>query len=167
MKILKTVIIDNQKMFVQAFSSLMLEMNNHNIKLVGIYNTLSQFDAKKYEDLDLIITDLNICEDLEYSYIGEFKHRYGAKVIVLSNISDYKIVRKVMMSGAEGYILKTSEYAEFMKAVDEVIANRTHLGKNVYIAPIPQQMKEKMGFNVHSNIEKRHHLKNMLTRREH
>jgi DNA-binding NarL/FixJ family response regulator len=166
MQLLKTVIIDSQKMFLQAFSALIVEMNQHNIDLIGAYSSLSEFDSKKHGDLDVIITDLNISDDFEYQYITEFSKKYNAKVLILSNNSDYKVVKKTMFQGAHAFVLKTSEYVEFIKAIDELNENRTYLGKNVYITPMAPKMRLKFENLNNGQIEKKLQLKNLLTRRE-
>jgi len=55
----------------------------------------------------------------------------GLKVIVLTMYDDAKIVKKVLKSGVDGYILKQYGLDEVLNAIKEVLAGNVHIGKGI------------------------------------
>jgi DNA-binding NarL/FixJ family response regulator len=53
------------------------------------------------------------------------------KVIALSMHADYRFVRGMLSAGARSYLLKECAFEELIKAIRQVMANKTHLSPGV------------------------------------
>jgi len=80
----------------------------------------------------LVITDLSMPGIKGIELVRQIKQQYPqVKLIVLTMHNEEEIIAEIIYAEAEGYILKNSGKAVVLKAVDDVLAGKTHYDDNV------------------------------------
>jgi DNA-binding NarL/FixJ family response regulator len=168
MNSINMIFIDSQKMVVQGLISLLEDLKFPDIKISGVYDKAANFYNSFDGKADLIVVDLNIADSDGIEFISKIKSQYKTvKIIVLSAYADYKFVKSSMTNGADGYILKTSDFSEFETCIIEVMNDKTFLGEGVYLSPPVSAFKN--GFKIAEKqlkYEDRFQIKQRLTKRE-
>jgi len=96
------------------------------------------------QPVDLIITDLSMPGIKGAELVKQIKGLYPAtKLIVLTMHDEEEMVAEIIYAEAEGYILKNSGKAVVLKAVDDVLAGKTHYDENVMELFMKNIRKEK------------------------
>ncbi len=168
MNSINMIFIDRQKMFVQGLASLIEKTKFPSIKIQGIYLKAEDFFNNYDTNANVIAIDLNLEDSDGVDFIAKLKAlQNNIKIIVLSSYAEHKFVKEAMKSGADGFLLKTSDFGEFETCVVEVMEGKTFLGSGVYITPPVSVFKN--GFAVVEKINKyedRFQIRQRLTKRE-
>jgi DNA-binding NarL/FixJ family response regulator len=164
----KIVFIDAQTMLVQGLSAIAENTKYPAIKIVGVHSEIEDFLNKNRNDHDIVVMDIYIERDDIFDLIRKIKKETSSKVLILSNYSEYRIVRQAMISGADGFVLKMADYSEFENAIIELMNGGTYLGTNVHLTPPASLYKKtyKIEEGPTLHLEDRIKIKNKLTKRE-
>lgn len=123
------LIIDGQRLFAEGLKNI---LTAHKwIKNVYLCcNKKEEIDASFVEPVDLVICDLNFSKGLEV--INEIKKKLDKpKLLVLSGITDVRVIRQTLKMGVHGFISKNTAIEELMEGIEEVYAGRKFIGKNL------------------------------------
>ncbi len=128
-------IVDDHKIFRQGIQSLI--DYEKDIDVIGTAGSVQEFMANILEyDPDIILMDISL-KDGEgpdaTKWILEKKPK--SKVLIFSMHQEDKYVKKVLKSGANGYLLKDAGTEEMLKAIRVV-----HGGETFYSNPIMQSI---------------------------
>ncbi len=159
---LKVVIADDHVLFQQGLKLILESESSIDFEVLGCASTgKALLELLKSFRPDLIFLDLNMpsMDGLDaYQQIKEWNS--AAKVIVLTMYDDPKIVKQVLKTGVDGYILKKYGKAEILKAVTEIIGDRSYISKGLSIGTtIPNP-------STHSLYDDKYVRKYRLTKRE-
>lgn len=81
---------------------------------------------------DLLLLDLSLGERSGFELLGELHRReLPLRCIVLTMSAQPRHVAEAMRLGASGYVLKGSAGGELLRAIDNVMQGRRHLGPEV------------------------------------
>ncbi|GGD54695.1 DNA-binding response regulator [Muriicola marianensis] len=81
---------------------------------------------------DIILMDINLPDKSGFELCKEVKLKYpGTKVIGLSTFNQQSFVKKMLESGADGYILKSADKKEILKAIEMVMRGQIYLDADV------------------------------------
>lgn len=133
MQEVKTILADNQAIFVEGLKCVLAGNANWKFDIVGIaYDGESLISQIKAKDVDLLILDLNMpgkdgLQVIEYVRTANL----DVKILTLSMYNNPKIVKSVMKLGADGYVLKENKIQEVFEAVEEVMAGNVYYGDGV------------------------------------
>lgn len=168
MKQIKTVLIDNHRLFTECLGTT-LSSKGRNIAVIHAFsggNDILDLDIDG--EIDLVIMDLNLLDIDGLDLIPLLRKRSKAlKIIVLTNYAKTKLVKESFKKGADGYLLKTSTMDHLSAAIDDVLANKTYLGEGLYITPPSNKTLTQARQNVNGTIyEDRYTIKEKLTKRE-
>lgn len=133
MQCIKTILADDQCIFVEGLKSVMLRSRNFRFEVLGeAYNGKDLIRLVRRRNADLLILDLNLPEKDGIEVITQLrKDRIPLKLLVLSRYDEPRIVKSAFKAGVDGYILKDKGLDEFFLAVGEVMAGNTFLGEGV------------------------------------
>ena len=123
-------------------------VDDHRIVLDGIRNLLekdSQFALKgaftsaeealqflRSGDADLLITDFNLPDVDGLSLIHAAKRALpDLKIIVLSMHNEVHLVKEILRSGVNGFVLKNDSHKELIQAINEVLSGKVFLSSDV------------------------------------
>jgi DNA-binding NarL/FixJ family response regulator len=124
---IKIFIVDDHQMIIEGLKSLL--QNEVTIQVVGSATNAEkclQFFTSK--TADVILMDINLPETNGIELCEIMTKKYPKiKIIALSTFNQGSYVRKMMESGADGYLLKNANKHEILKAVDAVLSGHKYL----------------------------------------
>jgi DNA-binding NarL/FixJ family response regulator len=132
----------------KVMSTRILLVDDHAILLDGIKNLLDKEEgfnvvglAENAEyaleflsknDVDVVITDFNMPGMDGLSLVNSIKRIMPkVKTIVLSMHDETHLVKEILRSGVNGYVLKKDTHRELLKAIQEVQAGRVYLSSDI------------------------------------
>ncbi len=138
----KIMIVDDHQMFIDGIKSLLRKEEN----LLVTSEFLCAEDALEHLDIaatDLIITDISMPGINGIELTKTIKSTFpDLKVLVLSMHNDQEVVSEIMMSEADGYILKNTGKQELLEAVFKIMDNGTYYSKEVLSIMVNKVKKE-------------------------
>jgi len=120
-------IVDDHPVVVEGIRSLLI--NEAGIHWAGQALTATACSAWfDNNNADVILMDINLPDKSGIDLCAEIKTKKpGIKVLALSTLNQPSYIRKMIESGASGYILKNADKEELMSAITDVAAGKTHL----------------------------------------
>ncbi|MBG6131618.1 DNA-binding NarL/FixJ family response regulator [Aquimarina sp. EL_43] len=139
----KIMIIDDHQMFIDGIKSLLRK--EEYLQIVSEYlcaeDALEQLEK---DTVDIIITDISMPGMSGIELIKTIKSTYSnLKVLVLSMHNDKEVVSEIMMSEADGYILKNTGKQELIEALTRITDNGTYYSKEVLSVMVNKVKKER------------------------
>lgn len=128
---IKIMIVDDHQLMIDGMMELL--SNHGNNKIISTTNSAKRgLEVLKNTTLDILITDVNMPEMRGTEFIRESKRiNPGLKVIAVSMHAEKHIVKDVLKSGADSYILKHSTQNELIEAIDKTINNETFVSSAI------------------------------------
>jgi DNA-binding NarL/FixJ family response regulator len=127
------IIVDDHKLFREGISALIA--SHEDLKVVADASNgkelfqLLDTDTELYPDI--ILLDLSMPEMDGFQVLQKIKKgKYRVKVIALSMHDEGQYISKCIRYGAQGYLLKNTEEAEFFSAIQKVYDGEKYFGKN-------------------------------------
>jgi DNA-binding NarL/FixJ family response regulator len=168
MNSIRMIFIDKQRMFVQGMISLINKSKYPDIKILGQYEKTDEFVKYFDGEADIVVIDIQLTDNEGVDFITKIKKQYkNIKVVVLTTLTDYKFVKQSMTNGADGYLLKTSDFSEFEFCIIEVMENKTFMGNGVHLSPPASIFKNSFKpSDKTQRFEDRYQIRQKLTKRE-
>lgn len=160
---LTVVIADDMPIFVEGLRQVLTASTDYLVKVIDT----SRSGVQTLEVLancrpELLVLDLNLPETDGLDILPKLKSDFpNMKILVITAYDDPKLVKAAFKGGIDGYLLKSSDRAEFLKALSEVAAGETYLGKGV----TPTERKPSESSNA-KDYGDRFAKKHALTKRE-
>lgn len=112
---MKLMIVDDNKMFRQAFLGLLNWDELGFVTVLEAVNGLHALEVLKDNPVELVITDMSMPEMNGVELIKKLKYLYpDTHVMALSNYDDFTFVKEALKLGAEDYMLKHEMSASSM-----------------------------------------------------
>lgn len=143
-KAVSILIADDHQMFIDGLKALL--RREKNIVIAGeVSNGLDALEFIKKQQPDLLITDISMPGMSGVELTRQVKLHYPEiKVLVLSMYNDREIVSEILMSEAEGYILKNTGRQELMNAIHRIADNSTYYSNEVLNIMMTRLKKQKI-----------------------
>jgi len=151
-----TLIVDDHQLVLDGIR-LMLD-NNDKIKVVDeAHNGQEAIDFIKEHDVDVVVMDLNMPEVNGIDACKTIKSlKPDTKVLILSMISDNKMIQNLMRCGANGYMLKNSGQDEIIESILQVYKGTNHYDQRIIDMMLnPNAHKTVKGENLHPSLSRR------------
>jgi DNA-binding NarL/FixJ family response regulator len=130
---IKVVIIDDHKVLVEGLSKLINDSGIAQVSRVG-YSAQDCRNLLKWELPDILLLDVELPDGNGVDLCAELKKTYPSlKVLALTSFGEYPVVRRMLESGAMGYILKNAMAEEIYEGIDTVAAGNTFLCHEVEV----------------------------------
>lgn len=151
----KILITDDHRMFAEGLKAML--MTRRNLTAPHIADSGYQaLEMLNNEHFDLLITDINMPEMSGIELTREVKSRFpSVKILVITMHDDQEIVNEILMSEADGYILKNSGRDEFFKAIDSILEDSTYYSNEVLSVLLTRVRKESKINNNTRNLTER------------
>lgn len=136
---IKLFIVDDHKVFRQGIISLI--QFEDDIEVVGSAGSVTEFKANigQYAP-DLVLMDLTLRDGTGTDAVKwYFEQEQYSKVLILSMHREKEYVKKVIESGADGYLLKDAGTEQMFRAIRMV-----HSGENFYSHEISKVMAQQL-----------------------
>lgn len=128
---IKILIADDHEIVRRGLTQLIAEQAD--MTVVGEAENVAQALAWcKQQPCDVILLDISMQGRSGLELLSELKQqRHAAKVLVLSAHPEDQYALRVLKAGAAGYITKTTDSAELVKAIRRVYAGRKYVSESV------------------------------------
>lgn len=113
---MKVTIVDHQHIFREGLQGLIEAEND--LEIVASYKKASDLSEKEIEETNLFLIDIEVIIE-ERSFINRYilKKRSNKKLIALSSDTGKQDVKKAVLLGCHGFLLKEMSYPKFIHAV--------------------------------------------------
>ncbi len=153
----KIMLVDDHQMFLDGLKTMLAKEKN--LHVAAEANTgRKALDLLAEISVDLVITDINMPGMSGTEFTRQIKKNYPQiKVLVLTMYNDREIIHEIVMTEAEGYILKNSDKKELLNAISRVTDHGTYYSNEVISIMTENYVaKEKIRDKTHelSNREK-------------
>ena len=127
----RVVLADDHQMFLDGIHALL--QNEGGIDVVGTAKDGEEaWSFLQENEADLLITDISMPGLSGTDLAKKVKEtRPGVKVLVVTMYNDYEVVMEILMTEAEGYILKNTDKDELLKAIHKVLDDGTYYSNEV------------------------------------
>ena len=137
------LIVDDHQMFIDGIQSLLIGQDKYSITHEA-NNGVDALQLLEKQMVDILISDLSMPGMSGTELVRTVKEKYpDLKVLVLSMHNNRETVGEILMSEAEGYILKNTGKKELLKALDRITEGSTFYSKEVMSIMLEKVQKEK------------------------
>ena len=126
---MKVLIIDDHKIFGEGLASILESIKIKNVRV--FQDPKKALDhLKKFKDIDLVFTDINMPEFNGFKMCEELRLKHKKiKTIAMSMYDDARIKQQALKSGADIYLTKTATKEEISLAIKNCFNNKKHIYK--------------------------------------
>jgi len=129
---IKLLIADDHPIFRKGLKGTIVE-SFPDIKIFEVQDGAEAIEVIRSKKPDIAILDINMpnINGLEVAQLV-LKEKLNTRVIVLTMYKEKEMIRKAMLSGAYGYILKDFAIDEIIDCITKVAANEKYIGRNLH-----------------------------------
>lgn len=92
--------------------------------------------------VDILVSDLNLPDVQHTDFIQEVRKKFPAlKVLVLSMHDESELLRDVLKTGVEGYVLKSNSREELVRAIRQIHLGERYLSPEVSLKLLEQEQR--------------------------
>ena len=142
---MKLLIADDHPIFRKGLKDI-LQDNFPGTKIIECDNGAKALETIEKECPDISILDINMPEMNGLDVCKQvMKKKINTRVIILTMYREKEMIRKAMLSGASGYILKDNAVDEIILCINKVAANEKFIGPALqpYYTEINEEDKKK------------------------
>ncbi|PZF70834.1 response regulator [Taibaiella soli] len=153
---IKVAILDDHPLVLKGFANVI--GSHSNFTLAGVYNSEAELiNGLKKEQPDVLLLDIQMPGRLGDEIAISIRKLYPEiRMLAITNLDSVLYANLMFKNGVLGYVLKTTQESELMKAIEEVYNNNTFMDIS---------MKEKMA-QLDQVLRKNQSFKPNLTPRE-
>jgi DNA-binding NarL/FixJ family response regulator len=130
-KKLLTLLVDDHLLFLDGLKSI-LEPHESLQLLPSVTRANEALEIILNSKVDFIITDINLPDMSGIDLVKNIKKKKPEiPVLVLSMYCDRKDVKNILLSEAEGYLLKIAGKQELFRAIDKIIHGGTYYSSEI------------------------------------
>ena len=131
MEKIKLLIVDDHRVLVEGLNKLF--DNSDTVDVIGVaYSGKECRNALRKELPDVILLDINLPDVSGIDLCKEIKtENPEIKIVALSSINEYTIVRRMIENGASGYVVKNAMPEEIILSVETVANNEIFLCEEI------------------------------------
>ncbi len=127
----KLIIVDDHQIVLDGLSILLEKIEGVTV-LRGFTNPKEALTFLEYNDVDIVLTDLSMPEMSGMELTQRIKGRNSnTKVIVLTMHNDVKSIKNIVQLGADGYLLKNTDFDILQTALESVISGQQYFGTEI------------------------------------
>ena len=135
-KMLNVVIADDHQLFVESLKLLLQSTDAYHFNIVGVaYTGIELLELLKGNRPNLLILDINIPTKNGLEVLQDVrKSLKGTRILVLTMYDDPKIIKSAFDQKVDGYLLKSSNKDELLRAIETILGGEVYVGKGVSVA---------------------------------
>lgn len=127
----KIVIVDDHPLVIEGFKNVI--QGNDQLELTGQFNTAASFmNFGGMSEINVVLLDITLPDGNGIQLCREIKKNWPHIIILgISNLSERSIIRQMLQSGANGYLLKTADAADILACILEALEGNVALSNEV------------------------------------
>ncbi len=136
-------IVDDHKVFREGITSLI--NYEKDLEVIGTAGSIQEFMEKIINfDPDIILMDITLKDGEGPAATKWLKEKKpSSKVLIFSMHQEKKYIKKVLKSGASGYLLKDAGTKEMMQAIRTIYSGETFYSQTIMQSIVKQLMDDK------------------------
>lgn len=117
---IKVALVDDHPIVVDGLSEILRQQDG--IEVVGAFTQGHElYDLLASQQVDVVLLDINMPGIDGFDIIDHIKAKHpGVKMLTLTMLNDGPTLRRIIDSGAHGYIEKNASQAKIVEAINEV-----------------------------------------------
>ena len=124
---IRVTIIDDHKILVEGLCKLINDSGIAEVVHTG-YSARECRSLLQYGLPDVLLLDIELPDGNGVELCAELKQRYpDLKILALTSYGEYPVVRRMLESGASGYVLKNAMAEEIYEGIETVAAGERFL----------------------------------------
>ena len=130
---LRTVIIDDHKLFANGLSSV---LEGIGLRVIATFeNGRDAMNYLRNNEVDLIFSDINMPKMNGIQLCKQLKEeKINTKIIILSMYEDASIIKDAFNNGAHAYLTKNTEKKEIITAIENCLKGKKYVNKKLKIS---------------------------------
>ncbi|MFM2359738.1 MAG: hypothetical protein RLY16_1731 [Bacteroidota bacterium] len=130
-KKIRIIIVDDHKLIRDLWMQIFRLQEN--IDVVGQHGDLSEAKENiKLKRPDIVLLDINVKNESGLDAVPEIRKSVpGIRIIAATMHSQLAFAKKMFQLGAKGYVTKNSSYEEMLQAIDDVMAGKIYVCKEI------------------------------------
>jgi len=154
----RLIVVDDHKMFLDGLLSIIA--NESDVEIVMTANSgenvIKYLDNIKGENIDLVVTDVNMPDVSGIDLNKHIKTRYPKiKTLVVSMLHDSKTIHTLTEDNVDGYVPKNAEKTELLLAIETILKGEKYFSESIKQAYMQSMFtKEKEVITSLTNREK-------------
>ncbi len=141
----KLILVDDHQMFLDGLDSILSSHAEFQIVATAKDGWQALIEIEQHQP-DVVLTDLNMPEMDGLELVKRTKEKFPEiKILVLSMMKDKETVSNIMEVEAEGFILKDSNKADLIKAINAVHQGGTYYSNeimNIMLSKYQKRIKQ-------------------------
>ena len=127
----RVVIVDDHPLVIEGFKNVI--QGNGALELVGQFNTAAAFVTfAGLPEVDVVLLDITLPDGNGIQLCRELKKNWPHIVVLaISNLSEQSIIKQMLQSGANGYLLKTADAADILDCIRGALEGSLMLSSEV------------------------------------
>ena len=153
---IQTLIVDDHQIVLDGIRLMLASHENINV-VAEAHNGQEAIDYVIDHQVDIVVMDLNMPEVNGLEACKSIKKSNPhIKILILSMISEHKMIQRVMDIGANGYMLKNSGQEEIIDAILKVYNGTNHFDERIIQMMLhPQECKQIKNESLHPSLSRR------------
>ncbi len=154
----RLIVVDDHKMFLDGLLSIIA--NESDVEVVMTANSgenvIKYLDNIKGENIDLVVTDVNMPDVTGIDLNKHIKTKYPKiKTLVVSMLHDSKTIHTLTEDNVDGYVPKNAEKTELLLAIETILKGEKYFSESIKQAYMQSMFtKEKEVITSLTNREK-------------
>jgi len=130
-KKIQVVIVDDHPLVIEGFKNVI--QGNHQLELKGQFSTAGAFmDFTGMREVDVVLLDITLPDGNGIQICRRIKKTWpDITILAISNLSERSIIKQMLQSGANGYLLKTADANDILHCIREALEGKIALSKEV------------------------------------
>lgn len=130
-KIVRVVIVDDHPLVIEGFKNVI--QRNDRLELTRQFSTAKAFsDFTAMNEVDLVLLDITLPDGNGIHICRDLKKMYPELIVLaISNLSERSIIKLMLQSGANGYLLKTADPRDILNCIQEALLGNIALSREV------------------------------------
>ncbi|MEQ1747648.1 MAG: response regulator transcription factor [Saprospiraceae bacterium] len=131
---MNVLIADGHPIFVEGLRNVLAVPHyRYHFHLKGVVqNPAGLSDMLGRSPIDLLLMDMNLSDSDSLSQLPTLKKANpNLRILLFTYSDDARLVKAAFRAGCDGLLLKSTSRDELFRAVEEVMAGKTYLGKGV------------------------------------
>ena len=127
----RVVIVDDHPLVIEGFKNVI--QGDNQLELSGQFSTVQAFTGfGGLSGVDVILLDITLPDGNGIQLCREIKKAYPTIIVLaISNLSERSIIKQMLQSGANGYLLKTADAADILHCIQEALKGNMALSAEV------------------------------------
>ena len=127
----KLIVVDDHQIVLDGLMILLEKIDNVTV-LKGFTNPKEALTFLEYNDVDIVLSDLSMPEMSGMDLTKHIKaSNSNTKVLILTMHNDVKSIKNMVQLGADGYILKNTDFDVLQTALESVINGQQYFGTEI------------------------------------